>query len=217
LFEKGSHVFEAYQRSAGDDDVARILGVLRKLGEPAEVVADRLPGSMVRSGTRAGLPLQVLGGILIALFGIPLGFGGVAVLAGILATLSAMMVTYYAVMAMCLLTAAIFVALGLLRIYGPVVWDRLVTVGILQLDWKLAQFLDALSPEAQGVLILSVGAVALAAGLSMLWGGRFLVRGMRFLYSLAVDWIRRGAQSVRRRLRSARAEGFAIPRVSFVK
>ena len=75
-----SHVYEAYQQMPGEDDVARIFAVLRNLGEPGEVVADRLPGAMVRSGTRRNLPLYVAGGILIALFGIPLGFGGFGVL-----------------------------------------------------------------------------------------------------------------------------------------
>src|SRR5258708_7770219 len=74
LREIESHIYEAYMQSPGDDDVARILAVLQKLGEPSEVVADRLPGAMVRSGTKRSLPVYILGGIFIALFGIPLGF-----------------------------------------------------------------------------------------------------------------------------------------------
>src|SRR5579863_8489299 len=67
-----SHLYEAYQhqvdqQTPGEDDVSRILGVLRNLGEPAEVVSDRLPGSMVRSGTKRNQLLYVAGGILIAL------------------------------------------------------------------------------------------------------------------------------------------------------
>jgi len=64
--------------------VARILAVLRNLGEPAEVVAERLLGSFVRSGVKRLLPVRIAGGVLIALFGIPLGFGGAAVLTGLL-------------------------------------------------------------------------------------------------------------------------------------
>src|SRR5712692_2732534 len=89
LREIRSHVYEAYQQTSGEDDVARILLVLRNLGEPAEVVSDRLPGAMIRSGTKRNLPLYVVGGILIALFGIPLGFGGVGVVVGLLFALSA--------------------------------------------------------------------------------------------------------------------------------
>ena len=80
LREIESHIYEAYQQTPGEDDVARILAVLRNLGEPAEVVSDRLPGTMVRAGTKRNVPLFVVGGILIALFGIPLGFGGLGVL-----------------------------------------------------------------------------------------------------------------------------------------
>src|ERR1035437_2090901 len=96
LREIESHLYEAYQQTPGDDDVARILAVLRNLGEPAEVVSDRLPGTMVRSGTKRNLPLYVVGGILIGLLGIPLGFGGLGVLVGILGGLAGMLVAFYA-------------------------------------------------------------------------------------------------------------------------
>ena len=78
LRELQSHLYEAYQQTSGDDDVARILTVLRNLGEPTDVVADRLPGAMVRSGSKRNLPLYILGGVFIAIFGIPIGFGGVS-------------------------------------------------------------------------------------------------------------------------------------------
>lgn len=76
LAEIESHLYEAYQERPEEDEVARILAVLRNLGEPAEVVSERLPRTMARSGKTRSLPLYVVGGILIALFGIPLGFGG---------------------------------------------------------------------------------------------------------------------------------------------
>src|SRR5271167_172680 len=69
LREIESHVYEAYQQTPGEDDVARILAVLRNLGEPAQVVSDRLPGAMLRSGAKRKIPLYIIGGILIALFG----------------------------------------------------------------------------------------------------------------------------------------------------
>src|SRR5580765_5450370 len=80
LQEIRSHIYESYLQAgnAESDDVTRILGVLGKLGEPAEVVADRLPEVMMSSGTRRKFPLHIIAGVLIALFGIPLGFGGIA-------------------------------------------------------------------------------------------------------------------------------------------
>src|SRR5579863_4339599 len=71
LREIQSHIYEAYNQSPGNDDTQRILAVLRNLGDPAEVVADRLPGAMMRSGTSRNVPLYIVGGILLVLFGIP--------------------------------------------------------------------------------------------------------------------------------------------------
>src|SRR5580658_10084205 len=119
LLEIQSHLYEAYSQTAGSDDVARILTVLRNLGEPAEVVADRLPKAMVRSGTKRNLPLYVLPGILIGIFGIPLGFGGVSVLVGLLLVLVGVLVAYYAATGIILLTGAIFTVFGFIRFALP--------------------------------------------------------------------------------------------------
>src|SRR5882724_7623745 len=51
---------------SSDDDVAKILGVLRKIGEPAEVVADRFSETMMRSGARQKLPLHIIAGVFAA-------------------------------------------------------------------------------------------------------------------------------------------------------
>jgi uncharacterized membrane protein len=217
LKELQSHLYEAYQQTPGEDDVVRILTVLRNLGEPAEVVSDRLPGAMVRSGTRRNLPLYVVGGILIGLFGIPLGFGGVAVLVGILVTLAGIVATYYAAMGVVLLTGASFMLLGLTRIYQPELWDRLVTVGIIHIDGRLAEFLDQFSPSGQGFLMIVFASMFVASGLGMLWLGKYLVQGLRLLFSLAFDWLRELAQSIRRKLRQGKREGFHVSEASFVK
>jgi uncharacterized membrane protein len=217
LREMQSHLYEAYQQTPGEDDVARILAVLRNLGEPAEVVSDRLPEAMVRSGTRRNLPLYVVGGILIALFGIPLGLGGVAVLVGMLLTLVGIVATYYATAGIVFLTGALFLLAGLTRIYEPELWNRLVTLGVIQMNGQLAEFLDQLSPSGQGFLMLVFASVFIASGLGMLRLGRYLVRGLRFLFSLGFDWLRQFAQSVRRKLHHDKREGIHMSEVSFVK
>lgn len=204
LRELQSHLYEAYQQMAGTDDVARILAVLRNMGEPAEVVSDRLPGSMVRSGTRRNLPLHLIGGMLIALFGIPLGFSGVGVLVGILMTLAAVVAVYYAAAGVVLLSAALFLLMGLSRIYQPALFERLIALGILQMDRDVADFLDVLSPSGQGFLMIAVACVFVAAGAAMLWMGKYLMRGIRFLFSLVFEWLRKFAQRARRKLRQGR-------------
>jgi uncharacterized membrane protein len=201
LKEIRSHLYEAYQQTPGEDDVARILTVLRNLGEPAEVVSDRLPAAMVRSGARRKLPLYILGGILIALFGIPLGFGGVGVLVGLLAALAGLVVAYYATAGSILLAGASLTLLGMTRIYWPELWNRLVMLGVIQMKGSLAEFLDQLSPVDQGFVMILLAGVFIACGLGMLWLGRYLLRGLRFLFSLVFDWLRRFAQSMQRKLR----------------
>jgi uncharacterized membrane protein len=210
LLEIQSHVYEAYQQMAGDDDVARILAVLRSLGEPAEVVSDRLPGAMVRSGTKRNLPLYIIAGIFIALFGIPLGFGGVGVLVGLLAAVAGVLVAYFAVAGSFLLVGAIFTLLSFVRFALPDVWDKLLALGVLQISGPVAEFLDQLTAPSQALLMFLIATVFAAAGLGLLWLGRYLLRGMRFLLSLTFDWTRRFAQTVRRKLRRDQREGLPV-------
>jgi len=217
LREIESHLFEAYQQTPGEDDVARILAVLRNFGEPAEVVADRLPGAMVRSGTKHNLPLYVVGGILIALFGLPLGSAGAGVLVGLLAAVAGILVAYYAVAGSFLLVGALTMLIGLTRILLPQLFDRLVVLGYIQLGGPVGEFLDHFSPSYQGLLMILFASVFAAAGLGMLWLGRYLLRGLRFLFSLTFDWMRRFAQRVRRKLRQDNREAPQLGKVSFVK
>ena len=198
-----SHVYEAYQEAPSDDDVARVLAVLRKLGEPSEVVSDRLPEAMVRSGTRRSLPLYILGGILIALFGVPLGFGGVAVLLGVLVALAGVVIAYYAAAGTILLAGVVVMLLGLTRIYQPGAWDKLVTAGFIHMDGGLADLLDLLTPSGQGLVLIAVAGMFAACGMGMLWLGRYLVRGLRFLLSLGFNWIRQLAHAAPRLLGKA--------------
>lgn len=216
LLEIKSHLYEAYQQTPGEDEVARILAVLRKLGEPSEVVTDRLPGAMVRSGTRRNLPLFVVGGILIALFGIPLGFGGMGVLIGLLGALTAMVVAFYTATGSILLVGAILMLLGVSRILVPPVFDLLVVNGFIQLG-PLAEFFDQLTVADQGLFMIFFATLFVAAGLGMLWLGRYLLRGLRFLFSLVFDWTRRFAQRVRRKLGKAGPAGVPVSVLSFVK
>jgi uncharacterized membrane protein len=199
LREIESHVYEAYQQTPGVDDVARILAVLRNLGEPAEAVSDRLPGAMVRSGTKRSLPLYVVGGILIALFGLPLGFGGLGVLVGLLAAAAGVLIAFYAAAGSITLVGSLVTLLGLIRFLVPHLFDRLVELGFIQLGGPVGEFLDQFSPADQGLLMMLIGCVILAGGVGMLWVGKHLLRGLRFLFSLLFDRIRRLAQTVRRK------------------
>jgi uncharacterized membrane protein len=206
LRELQSHLYEAYQEMPGEDDVTRILAVLRNLGEPVEVVSDRLPGAMVRSGAKRNHLLYVAGGILIALFGIPLGFGGVAVLTGLLVALTGLLAAYYAIAGSILFAGAIFLLMGLTHMILPQLWEKLVMLGFIRFDGPPAEFFEGFSPSDQGLIMILFAGLFAAGGLSMLRLGRRLLHGLRFLFSLAFDWMRRCAQSVRRRLRASNGE-----------
>jgi uncharacterized membrane protein len=215
LLELRSHLYEAYQQAPGEDDVARILTVLRNLGEPAEVVSDRLPGAMVRSGAKRNLPLYIIGGILIALFGIPLGFGGMGVLIGLMGALLGLAVAFYATAGSILLVGALFMLLGLTRILFPPVFDLLISRGIIQLG-PLAEFFDQLTTADQSLVMILFAGVFIAAGLGMLWLGKHLLRGLRFLFRLVVDWMGRFAKTIRLKLRQEQPTGHPANLLSLV-
>ena len=216
LREIQSHVHEAYNQTPGDDDVARMLAVLRNFGEPAEVVSDRLPKAMVRSGTRWNLPLYILAGIIIALFGIPLGFWGLGVLLGLMAALTGVLVAYYAVAGSFLLVGSCFTALALIRVILPELWDKMMMLGIIRVNGP-AEFFNHLSPTGQAFIMIVFASVFLASGLGLLRLGKYLVRGLRFLVSLIFDGARRLGKTVRSKLRRDKREGLAVSQMSFSK
>jgi uncharacterized membrane protein len=216
LREIQSHVYEAYQQTPGEDHVARILGVLRNLGEPAEVVRDRLPDAMLRSGARRNLPFYILGGLFLALFGIPLGAGGVGVLFGLLAAVAGLLAGYFAVTGTTLLIGALFTLLGLLRLISPHLWDNLLAAGIIQMNGPPADFLDRFSPVDQGFVMILAGGILGVAGLSLLSMGKRLIRGLGFLSALSFDWTRRVAKAFRRKLRQ-QPKPYSANQLGFVR
>ena len=221
LCEIQSHIHEAYHRkpgeqTAGDDDVARMLAVLRNFGEPAEVVSDRLPKAMVRSGTKWNLPLYALAGVTIALFGIPLGCGGVGVLVGLLIALLGIIFAFYVVAGGFLLAGAVFMSMGLIRIILPELWDKLIMLGFIQINGP-AEFFNHLSPTGQAFFMIVFASAFLATGLGLLRLGKYLLRGLRFLMSLIFDGARRFAQTGRRKLRRDKGERIPVSQISYVK
>jgi hypothetical protein len=171
----------------------------------------------VRSGTKRNLPLYIAGGILIGLFGIPLGFWGVGIALGLLCALAAILIAYYAVTGSVFLVGSVFAVLGATRILAPELWDKLVRLGFIQINGPVADFLRHFSASDQGLLMILIAAVFIACGLGMLRLGRYMVRGLRFLFSLVFDWTRRFAQGVRRKLRREDRGGVPVGQVSYVK
>jgi hypothetical protein len=145
------------------------------------------------------------------LFGIPLGFGGLGVLVGILAALAGMLVAFYAVVGSVLLVGALFMLMGLTRVLAPHMFDKLVAAGFIQFDGPPAQFLDQFSPSEQGLFMILFASLLVAGGFGMLRLGKHLLRGLRFLFSLLFDKMRRFAQRLRRKLHPENREAQGSP------
>ena len=202
LKELGSHIYESYCAESDSEPVGRILNVLRKLGEPADVVAEKLQESLLSLKRLKKVPLSVLGGIVVGMFGLPLGFAGVAALLGALGAMLALVAAFFATATLLLVTGVVGMGLGLLRMLNPDLWDQLVAQGFIQVDGRVGQFFDLLSPAAQGGLLVFVFMAVAAAGLGMLWLSKRILRGLRFIFGLMLD---RARTLFRRR----RRDGFA--------
>jgi hypothetical protein len=207
LMEIQSHVYDAYQEAADADELERILNVLRRLGEPAEVVADRLPTAMVRSGRARSAPAYVLGGILIALFGIPLGFGGAAIIVGMLAALAGLMGALYAASVASFFAAALWLVLGLTRMYEPELWNRLLAVGVIQIDADMASVLEQVPTAVQASAMIMIACIFALLGLGLLWVAKRYRRCVTFLFSLVFE----KARSLSRRARRRSEREFRMP------
>ncbi len=184
-----SHIYESYLGDTTDDDIQRILNVLDRLGEPSEVVASRLSGTMKRMGKRRNLPFYILAGFFIGIFGLPLGAGALALLIGLGITLAALIFTYYVTAGVLVLGGWVTMIVTTIRLFYP---DFLIGhVGTLD------QFF---APPLSVILNFAASAVLILMGLGMFWLGRHILSGARFLFSQTGETIR----NLRRRKLSLR-------------
>ena len=187
LKELGSHIYESYCAGSDSEPVDRILEVLRKLGEPADVVAEKLQESLLSLKKLKKVPLSVLGGIVVGMFGLPLSFAGVAILLGGLGAMLGLVAAFFATATLLLVTGVTGMGLGLLRMLNPDLWDHLVAQGFIQFHGRIGQFFDLLSPATQGGILVFLFMAVAAAGLGMLWLSKRLLKGLRFLFDLMLD------------------------------
>ena len=92
-----SHIYESFRNDPTENEVDRILKVLDKLGEPANVISARMPEAMVTMGKKKKLPFYILAGVLIAFFGVPLGMSGLGVAVGLIIAVLALVLSFYIV------------------------------------------------------------------------------------------------------------------------
>ncbi len=206
LRELRSHIFEAYSENATPDEVARMLTVLRNIGEPADVVADRLPAAMFSSGARHKVPLHIIAGLLLAIFGLPLGFGGASVILGLLFALTGATAAFFAATGAVLFAGSVFLLLGFSRYSMPAFFDRLLEMGVIRLEGPFQILTDLPAPD-QGFFFMIVAGILITAGLAMFWVGQRMIRGLRFLFGVVLEGARSLALAIRRKARDAREHG----------
>jgi len=185
LKEMTSHIYEAYSKDPAEDEIDKILNVLQRLGEPAEVIAERLPETMVEYGKKRKLPMYILGGFFFIVIGLPLGLGGLGVLIGLLVALAAFLVAYYAAAVSFVVCGGLGIVYSLIYILAPDIVEKVYHAFGVEMGHP-----PGWTVEMEGFVGL-VGCLILAAlGLGMLWLGKRMLRGIRFLFVLSWDKIK---------------------------
>lgn len=182
-----SHIYESYTAESSGDEIERILAVLRRLGEPADVIASRLPQAVTRLGKLRKAPLYLLAGFLIACVGVPLGLGAAAVLVGLLAAILGLLIAFYgaggsmvlAGFLTAIVSAITILAPGLPYTLNDIFGAEVVHFGPFQHN-----------PQLAGVVGLILSLIVGGLGLLMLWSGKFVWRGFRFVIALITQNVR---------------------------
>ncbi len=187
LAEIRSHLFESFSADAQGDEIDRALRALNRLGEPAEVVSSRVGPSITRLGRKKKSLLYILAGLLIILFAAPLGMGGLGLVAGLLAALAALLVAYFATAVAFVVSGFAGILVGLLTIISP---DFFLEVNRWAGETVIHFGPFQGNPLVAGVLTLILSMMLAALGLLMLWSGKHVWRGVRFVFRLALDKIR---------------------------
>lgn len=177
--EINSHIYESFRNDPTPDEVARVLKVLDKLGEPSAVISARMPEAMVTLGKKRKLPFLILAGVLIAFFGVPLGLGGLGAAVGLIIALLGLVLAFYAVAFSLILAGWLSAVVLAVRAFKPGFLDPYMDIYPLVADPTL------------NIVIYILGALLMAAvGFGMLWLGTRLMRGMRFVFRLLVQKIK---------------------------
>ncbi len=174
-----SHIYESFRDDPTADEVARILKVLDKLGEPAAVISARMPEAMVTLGKKRKLPFLILAGVLIAFFGVPLGLGGLSVAVGLIISVLAIIVSFYIMAFSMILAGWLSAVIMIVRIFSPGFLDPWINIYPL------------VSDPTFNTIIYIFGALLIAAvGFGILWLGSRMMRGVRFVFRLLFDKVK---------------------------
>jgi uncharacterized membrane protein len=181
-----SHIYESYANDKTEDEVDRILNVLRKLGEPSKVFSEKMPDTMVKMGKSRNLPLYILSGVLIGLFGIPIGVTGIGIIFSILGAVVALVAAYFFT-AVGLIAGGFFgMVVSIIRIADPAFLDQFLE----RLNIEIMHPFYFSSPVTEGIIGLIASMLIGVVGVLMLIFGKYIFRGMRFLYNVSLEKIK---------------------------
>jgi uncharacterized membrane protein len=184
LSEIRSHIYESFTHDAPGDEIERILAVLRRLGDPADVVSSRMPEAVKRLGKGKKAPLYIVAAVLITLFGLPLGLGALALLVGFLVAFFGLMIAFYGAGITLVVGGFLSAVISSITILAPNLISRVneamgtevVRLGLFPGD-----------PELSGYVALICSLILLGIGLLLLWSGKYLWRGWRFVSILILS------------------------------
>jgi uncharacterized membrane protein len=184
LNEIRSHIYESFMHDDSGDEIERILAVLRRLGDPADVISSRMPDAVKRLGKGKKAPLYVVAGALIAFFGVPLGLGALALLVGFLVAFFGLLVAFYGTGISLVVGGFLAAVISSITILAPDMISRIneavgtevVHLGLFPGD-----------PELSGYVALICSLILLGMGLLLLWSGKYLWRGWRFVSMLILS------------------------------
>lgn len=181
-----SHIYESYNNEKAENELDRILNVLRKLGEPSKVFSEKMPDKVVKMGKARHMPLYILSGVLIGLVGIPIGITGIGVLFSILGAVVALIAAYFLTAIGLIISGFFGMVVSIIRLADPVFLDQFLD------KWNIVLMhpLYFSSPVAEGIAGLFISMLVGAVGVLMLIFGKYIFRGIRFLYNVSVEKIR---------------------------
>jgi len=180
-----SHIYESFTNEKGKDEIERILNVLEKLGEPAQVFSEKMPDAMVKKGKDKNLPLYILSGVLIALFGLPIGIGGIAVLLSIIGTVFSLIVAYFATAVSLIVAGFAGAVVSIIHLVNPEFWDQFTD--IFEFGSRVIYFSN---PTVEGIVGLLVSLIIAGIGILLLFLGKYIFRGVKFLSNMTIQKIK---------------------------
>ena len=139
---------------------------------------------MIKMGKDKNLPLYILGGILVGLFGIPLGISGVAIIISMIGTVFSLIIAYFATAVSLVVAGFAGIVISIIRIADPAFIEQYMEM----IDANYVSFFS--NPTAEGIVGLIVSVLAAALGVLLLFLGRYIIRGTKFVCNLTIEKVK---------------------------